>query len=682
MKDKINMQLKKMLGPDAKFRDGQYEAIESTLVKKRTLIVQKTGWGKSLVYFICTSINREEGKGVTFVVSPLLSLMKNQSDMASRLRLRTKILNSTTKDEWDEIIQLLLQNKLDVVFITPETLFNKKIQKVIFDINIGLFVIDEAHCISDWGHDFRLEYSKLKDVISRFPSNVSILATTATANNRVVEDLKLQLGEDIYISRGNLMRNNLYIQVLKMPDKESKLGWILENIDDFNGNGIIYCLTKGDCDLVYNFLLENSIDVRPYHGGLNEETNEVNLKLFTENKIKALVATVKLGMGFDKGDISFVIHFQSPQNIVSYYQQIGRAGRNINSALTFLMQGPEDKKIVNSFINFAFPSANEMNNIYELISSNNGTKTSEIDSHLNIRKSRKDKCLDFLEKDGYIYKENYKYFATPKQYRYNEEHYESIKKIRRKELEEIQELPNVQACYNWHIVSLLDDKTQDKCSFCANCNKELFPTEVKREYIEKASNYINNLTLKIIPRKRWIHNWKSIDMPNEIGLCLCKYGDGKYGELVKAGKYITNRFSDVLLDRSVEVIRNQILNNNNNNDIAYITNVPSLRSKIVDDFTSRLAVKLGLEFLEIMQKFDAEQQKIMENSYYQFKNANESFDVNNFDYDVFKNKSIILVDDVVDSKWTITICGYKLREIGFKSVFPFALADSSNNGDL
>ena len=350
-----------LYGADAAFRDGQYEAIEATLMNRRTLVVQRTGWGKSLVYFICTRLLRAQGAGVTMVVSPLLALMQNQIESAEGMGLRCEALNSTTKDRREEILQKLQTGETDLVLVTPETLFREDVQAVLPQIRIGLFVVDEAHCISDWGHDFRLEYFRLREVLRRLPWNVPVLATTATANDRVIADLKAQLGEQVFISRGPLSRESLWLQVLHLPKKTERYAWILENVGNLPGSGIIYCLTQRDCDYLADFLNRNGIAALAYYSrdGEEEEKNRRAEEAFRYNRIKALVATIKLGMGYDKGDISYVIHFQMPGNIVSYYQQIGRAGRNVPRAYVFLMPGQEDEDILHYFIDTAFPTKTE-----------------------------------------------------------------------------------------------------------------------------------------------------------------------------------------------------------------------------------------------------------------------------------------------------------------------------------
>ncbi|MBR6053327.1 MAG: RecQ family ATP-dependent DNA helicase [Clostridia bacterium] len=675
--------LRSLYGDGAAFRDGQYEAIEATLTEKRTLIVQKTGWGKSLVYFTCTKLMREAGQGVTLVVSPLLVLMQNQVEAAEKMGIRCDVLNSTVKDRFSDILASLKRDETDLILITPETLFGDEVQRALKDVRIGLFVIDEAHCISDWGHDFRLNYGNLRSVIARLPANVPVLATTATANDRVIEDLEKQLGGKVYVSRGPLTRESLAIQVIRMPDKIDRYAWILKTVPLLPGSGIIYCLTKRDCRYLSDFLNDNGISARPYYSEGTEEGEQQNReaeKLFQNNEIKVIVATVKLGMGYDKGDISFVIHFQTPQNIVSYYQQIGRAGRNIPLAYVFLLCGKEDRDIIDYFIDTAFPTEDETDRLMDLIENNDGITLSRIREKMNIRNDRLAKALAFLENDGFIRKDDRRlYYATPKQYRYDREKYDKITAIRRAEAEQMKAVTETDRCYSQTVVWALDDKTATPCGKCANClGRELYPSVVEEEYREIAIEYLNRIEIRIEPRKRWackVAESTVIPFVNQVGLCLSRYGDAGYGEAVKQDKYSkAKRFRDELVAKSAEILLPLV----KEKEIDCVTCVPSLRSDLVRDFAIRLAEALGLPFADLLQKTGARQQKEMENSEHQFRNAFESFSA------VPSAKTpekALLVDDIVDSRWTMTVCGFRLMEAGCAEVYPFALADSSLSED-
>ena len=661
--EKATAALIRMYGATASFRDGQYEAIEATLMNKRTLVVQKTGWGKSLVYFVCTKLLRDAEKGVTVVVSPLLVLMKNQIEAAEKMGLVCDVLNSTVVDRRDSIIESLVLGEIDLLLVTPESLFKEDIQKALKDIKIGLFVVDEAHCISDWGHDFRLDYGRLYKVLQNIPFSVPVLATTATANDRVIADLKKQLGEEVHLSRGPLMRESLSIQVLRLANKAERYAWILQNINRLPGSGIIYCLTQRDCDYLAEFLKQNGVLALSYYSRSGEEDN-LNRdaeQLFQENKIKALVATIKLGMGYDKGDIAFVIHFQQPGNIVSYYQQIGRAGRNIERAYTFLMTGAEDKDIQDYFIETAFPTKEEATDIIRYIYENTekGCTLGQINAAANYKKGRIDKALMFLVSEGFAVKDKSKYHVTLKPFSYDEQHYAEVTEVRRAEQRQMDQLIETNECYNRFIVNCLDDDTATCCGICGNCmGYEEFSSEIEQEYLDKALEFIERLIIPIEPRKKWASTaytkQSNIAYQNEVGICLSRYGDVGYGSLVKRDKYEkVPRFCDELVGKSAQILRPII----QEKKISAVTCVPSLRSNIVQDFAQRLADSCGVKFVQLLKKEPASQQKTMQNSSHQCENAYCSFCTMP---DVVIPERVLLVDDIVDSKWTLTVCGYRL----------------------
>ena len=667
-----------LYGKDARFRKGQYEAIEATLTHRKTLIVQKTGWGKSLVYFICTKIQRNRGLGITLVVSPLLVLMENQLQAAEKLGLRCAVLNSSTNPNWEKLFDKMRSGSLDLVLITPETLFSDKVQEILPSVSIGLFVVDEVHCISDWGHDFRLEYTRLNRVIQNMPQTVPVLGTTATANDRVIYDLKQQFGTDVFVSRGPLMRHSLSIQILHLPTPVQRYAWLLQNIPKLPGSGIIYCLTQRNCEQIAEFLLKNGIQAQAYHSGMEQKKAEQAEQFLRENRLKVLVSTIKLGMGYDKDDISFVIHYQQPSNIVAYYQQIGRAGRNIDRAYTFLMCGKEDEKIQDYFIETAFPTEQEAKIVYDVVHENTGITEKKIQDYVNIRKTRIDKALMFLRNEEQIFKEGVQYFPTSHPFYYNREHYDKIKTIRYNEQRQVQELTNTKECLSRFVVNCLDDPTTENCGICQNCiGYAEFLEQPDTVSLQKAQAYLKRLVLSIEPKKQFpskdFTGSLKIPVPNQKGLCLSKYGDPGYGELVRYGKYGTPPvFCEELIEKSKDVLQAVVAENN----ITAITCVPSLRSEVVSDFTKKLAERLRIPFVPFLQKNGTRQQKDMQNSCFQRRNAWYSFSLIE---NLSVAKKLILVDDIVDSGWTMTVCGYLLTQAGCDFVFPFALADSSEN---
>lgn len=685
--------LKSIYGEKAQFRAGQYEAIEATLTNKRTLVVQKTGWGKSLVYFISAKLI----DGITIIISPLLVLMDNQREAAVKMGLKCLVLNSSVKSEKErkEILDKLEKGECDIFFTTPETLYRKEVQDRLPNINIGLFVIDECHCISDWGHDFRLEYGSLSRVISMLPENVSVLGTTATANDRVVEDLKKQFGDEVFVSRGPLTRDSLHIQILKLETVAERYAWIRYNISKLPGAGIIYCLTRRDCENLSKYLNLFGIDARPYYSSdeleeIDPKTgrtyNTTTEKLFMDNKIKVIVATIKLGMGYDKEDIGFIIHFQRPSSLVAYYQQIGRAGRKEGSeAYCFMMTGKEDREVNEYFIENAFPTEiQEKDVINALMKNPNGIGIQKLSQYSNISKKALEKTIMFLSNQGIIYRDEHKkYHRSMNPYSYEGEYYESVKQTKYRELEDMDRYVEAKECLSKYVVSNLNDYTAVECGKCFNClgHDVLDGLELPSEdIIIETQDYLNTVLLPISPRKRWpekdnpFDESAKISIPNLEGLALAKYGDAGYGTMVKNDKYHADSYRKELLEKSLEVLEAIDCF-----DSEYaITSIPSGRNNKINRFAIDLAKRLGVKHLELLQVTgEGEQQKGMQNSYFQYKNAAEKLALKN---DAKAPDNIILIDDVVDSKWTLTVAGALLTKAGAKKVFPFCLADSSESG--
>ena len=681
--DRVYEILRESYGENAKFREGQKEAIEAVVNGKRTLVVQKTGWGKSLVYFLATKLLKEKKKdGITLIISPLLALMNNQIDSAQRLGLNVKTINSDNNDEWDNIISDICDNNtVDALIISPERLANADFVKDCLDKiknRVNLFVVDEAHCISDWGHDFRPDYRRIVKILQLLPVNVPVLATTATANDRVVNDIVAQLGENLVISRGELIRESLAIQVIKLQKKEDRLAWLAENIEKVPGSGVVYCLTKADCDLVTDWLNENNIKSEKYYADISKEYKAIILDKFQKNEIKVLVATVAFGMGYDKPDIGFVIHFQRPANIVSYYQQIGRAGRGIELAYAILLCGEEDEHINQYFINSAFPTEKDMNIVVDFITDNPGKSISEIKGALNIRANRVEKTLKYLTVGDDIYTEyvNRKkgYYKSAKKWEPDLERSEGITAIRYKEMQDMDEFTKQKGCYMKYIAEKLDDVNAKICGKCSNCRGLLFDEMVGAETVQRAQQFIKSKFGVIEPRKQIPDKTKiESEFQFKSGIVLSNYADAGYGLAVQKGKYLDGYFSDELVDASVKILSEFIKNNN----IEWITPVTSKRHpQLVPDFAKRLADRLGIGYFEGIKKFNAEEQKKFENSDGQYRNANDSFEIIQV-----KKENILLVDDMVDSRWTFTVCAMKMREMGSGDIYPFALANTAGRGD-
>src|SRR5690242_13192218 len=351
--------LRELAGPGAEFREHQLEAVVDLVAdRRRVLCVQRTGWGKSAVYFLATSLLRRRGAGPTVLISPLLALMRNQIAAAERLGIRAVTVNSTNRDEWDAVRDRLDADDVDLLLISPERLNNPDFRErmlPLFIERVGLLVVDEAHCVSDWGHDFRPDYRRIRDVLAALPDDVAVLGTTATANDRVVADVseQFEIGTDpsrLTVYRGPLARASLRLEVVSLPAAGDRLAWLATWLPQLPGSGIVYCLTKRDSELVAEWLRTRGIAAEAYSAEVDNERRIALEDRLLRNELKAVVATSALGMGYDKPDLGFVVHYQAPGSVVSYYQQVGRAGRAVEHADVVLLRGAEDRRIQDFFI--------------------------------------------------------------------------------------------------------------------------------------------------------------------------------------------------------------------------------------------------------------------------------------------------------------------------------------------
>lgn len=677
--------------PSATFRDGQWEAIRDIVSKQRTLLlVRRTGWGKSMVYFIATRLMRDRGRGPTLLVSPLLALMRNQIQAAERLGLTARTINSTNKKKWDEVEQQLRNGEVDLLLISPERLSNTKFRKNVLSKianRIGLFVVDEAHCISDWGHDFRPDYQRITRILKKLPSNVPVIATTATANDRVVEDVEDQLGEEIVVSRGPLARASLRLQNVHMPSPTDRMAWLTETLPELPRSGIIYTLTIRDARQLTEWLRQKGINARSYSGRRDNDNREALEQALLNDEVKVLVSTVALGMGFDKPDMGFVIHYQRPGSVVHYYQQVGRGGRDGNTAYGVLMHGAEDDEIINYFIEKAFPSKSELNEVLAAVEdAREGIKLRHIEQRVNLPNKRIESILKLLEvqSPAPVYSEGKTWYRTTVDFEMDWEHVQSITQIRREEQAEMQRYMKHEECLMAFLQEALDDPTAEPCGICASCNgSPLLPETVSMDVANEAAKFLKRSEVVIEKRKQWPHTdalsayeWKSKMqdyLKAEEGRALSKWGDAGWGQLVRKGKYETERFDDRLVEAACEMIDERW-----NPDPApkWVTCVPSNnRPELVPGYAGRLAKALNLPFHACVRKVrDNASQKHMENTEQQTSNLNGVFDVDG----TVPSGPVLLVDDTVDSKWTLTVVAALLREAGSGPVHPFVLADASS----
>jgi ATP-dependent DNA helicase RecQ len=650
--------------------------------------VQRTGWGKSLIYFLATRFLRDRGAGCTLLISPLLSLMRNQIAAARNIGVRAETINSTNEADWPRVEGGLQRSEFDVLLISPERLANDDfVNRCLLPIanRLGLFVVDEAHCISDWGHDFRPDYRRIVRILRALPRNIPVLATTATANDRVVGDIVEQLGPNLEVQRGPLTRASLNLQNIYLRSQAERMAWLANVLPDLSGSGIVYTLTVRDSERLAEWLKSQGIDAEPYHGAMETEQRETLENRLLKNEVKALVATVALGMGFDKPDLGFVIHFQRPASVVHYYQQVGRAGRAVDDAYGVLLNGEEDDAIADYFIRTAFPTLQDVDQFLAAMGAANDALTvSKLQQRVNLSAGKIEKILKFLllESPAPIQKTAAGYVLNPVRWQMPVDHIERITNLRRWEQERMKAYMASRDCLMQFLAEELNDPNAAPCGKCASCQGELLPAGYPDDLAQAAVEFLDRQKNLVQPRKKWPAGLSDPEMSGNIaaehraqpGRALCRWGDPGFGALVRRGKRQDCRFDDQLVDASARLIGNRW-----RPDPAptWITCVPSRRHRtLVPDFARRLALRLGLPFVECIRKLrDAEPQKTRTNSFQQAQNLLGAFAV---DQAPVKPEPVLLVDDMVDSKWTFTVLTVLLRKAGSGPVYPFALADSSS----
>jgi len=693
--------LKQMLGPNAEFRDGQWEAIDQIAnQRRRLLVVQRTGWGKSVVYFLATKILRDIGAGPTLLISPLLALMRNQLLATEKLGVRAATIHSENVREWGEVEAALANDGLDLLMVSPERLANPDFLQKLLPLlqgRVGLFVVDEAHCISDWGHDFRPDYRRILQVMKLLPPGAPVLCTTATANDRVVRDIEKQIPQ-LQVMRGPLVRSSLRLYNLQLAHQSNRLAWLAHFLPQLPGNGIVYTLTIQDARRVAAWLQANNISARAYHADLEgAERIETETQLL-HNEVKALVATVALGMGFDKPDLGFVIHFQRPGSVVAYYQQVGRAGRAVDSAFGILLSGSEDGEISDYFIRTAFPPVDVMQGVLAALQKRGPLTIDDIGAELNQGRGAIEKALRLLEVDGAVAHDKHGYTRTANPWQPDVARFEQVTRLRRDEVEQMRRYVEHKGCLMEFLAHALDDPNAAPCGKCMNCTKHTDRRTVPASLTQSAVNFLRGDALALEPRLRWpkplLEEIRSAlpeavefgekgalkttipeKLRAEAGRVLCLWGDSGWGDEIARGKYETGRFSDALVNAATELVREKW---KPELPPAWVAAVPSARrAELVNSFARRVAEKLNLPFAPILCRArDIRPQKEMQNSVQQVRNLLGAFSIEGRP----TPGAVLLVDDVVDSGWTLTLLAVLLRQRGSGPVYPFALAKASPRG--
>ena len=698
--------LRKLTGcEDAVFRDGQYEAIEALVVhRRRALVVQRTGWGKSAVYFIAALLQRRAGAGPALIVSPLLALMRNQVEAAGRAGVRAATINSSNVTDWEEIAEAIEQDLLDVLLVSPERLVNPRFRDTQLPhllARAGLVVIDEAHCISDWGHDFRPDYRRIRSLIRELPDRVPVLATTATANQRVVTDVAEQLavgGHEVFTLRGALARDSLRLGVLELGSSARRLAWLVEHLGSLPGSGIVYCLTVANAEDTAAALAAAGHRVLPYTGRTDLPERVAAEQALLANEVKALVATSALGMGFDKPDLGFVVHLGAPSSPVTYYQQVGRAGRATEAADVLLLPGHEDQEIWRYFATNAMPTRQRAASVLEALAASDVPLTvPALESRVELRRGALELLMKVLAVDGAVENRAGGWAATGADWIYDEERYSRIAAARVAEQQAMLEYENLghARCRMEFLTAALDDPHSRPCGHCDTCTRPWYPTGVTAKAQVAAQSALERVGVVLEPRTQWppgLDRFTGV-MGGEVvkgriplaervepGRVVARLTDLGHGNALRElfasdadGKPVDAEVPPQLAGACLQVLREWDWDERP----AAVAWVPGLsRPRLVAALGEGLARAGRLRVLGPLGLAPGAAPLPRANSTFRVRDLWTRFHVTPQQEAVLSGLSgpVLLVDDLVDSRWTMTVAGRLLKRAGARAVLPFALA--------
>ncbi|WP_344292237.1 RecQ family ATP-dependent DNA helicase [Agromyces neolithicus] len=687
---------------DVEFHDGQYEAITALVDgRRRALVVQRTGWGKSAVYFVATLLLRRHGAGPTVLVSPLLALMRDQIAAAERAGVRAVAINSTNAHEWTDVLARLDRDEVDVLLVSPERLNNPSFREQQLPAlvrRIGMLVVDEAHCISDWGHDFRPDYRRLRELITRMPQGVPVLATTATANSRVVADVAEQLGVEasdrdrgaseradgggVVTIRGPLARASLRLGVLRLPDSKTRLGWLLSHLDDLPGSGIIYTLTVSAAENTARLLREAGHDVRAYTGQTPTEEREESEGRLKRNEVKALVATSALGMGFDKPDLGFVLHLGAPSSPVAYYQQVGRAGRATENADVLLLPGTEDPDIWRYFATASMPDRERAERVIAALELERPTSTPALEALVDIRRTPLELLLKVLDVDGAVRRVQGGWVATGEPWLYDAERYERIAAERVAEQQHMIDYERTDGCRMEFLQRSLDDETATPCGRCDNCAGAWYPTDVAGSAAATAAGALDRVGVPIEPRAQWPTGVDRLgvgvkgripagERPAE-GRALARLTDLGWGNAMR--EIFAPGAADAPVPPAVLAACVRVLGEWGwaERPVAVVSVPSRSRPMLVESLARGLSGVGRLPYLGALATVDGGPSgQPGGNSAYRLAGLWGRFSADGLD---LPDGPILLVDDLADSRWTLTVAARALRAAGATDVLPFVLA--------
>ncbi|MEV4246212.1 RecQ family ATP-dependent DNA helicase [Streptosporangium canum] len=688
LREEAEGRLRALAGEHARLREDQWAAIKALVMdRRRVLVVQRTGWGKSAVYFIATALLRELGEGPTVIVSPLLALMRNQIAAAERAGINAVTINSANPEEWEQIYGQVAEGMVDVLLVSPERLNNPDFRdQVLPELaeSAGLVVVDEAHCISDWGHDFRPDYRRLRTMFEELPEGVPILATTATANARVTHDVAEQMGEETLVLRGALERESLHLSVVRLRGAEQRLAWLAQTLHELPGSGIIYTLTVAAAQEIAAYLREQGHEVAAYSGQTEQAERLAAEQALLDNKIKALVATSALGMGYDKPDLGFVVHVGAPPSPVAYYQQVGRAGRGVERAEVILLPGAEDREIWAYFASLAFPPESVVRTVLAALEEGGVLSTAALENRVDLSRTRLETMLKVLDVDGAVRRVKGGWEATGEAWGYDADRYARVAAEREAEQRAMLDYLDSTECREMFLRHRLDDDTAAPCGRCDNCTGVHRSSEVEERAVERAAESLQRPGVEIEARKQWPTGLTDLrgrikpELGAEPGRALGRLTDIGWGNRLRgllAEGAPDGPVPDDVFAAVVKVLSSWEWTQR---PIAVVAMPSAGRPQLVRSLAERLAQVGRLSYLGDLgyrsgppgRQFNSAQRVQAIRGTLAMPSALGAAVAG-------AGGPVLLVDDRVDTGWSMTLAAAMIRHAGAPAVLPLALAVTS-----
>lgn len=692
-RERAEHHLRALVGSEqASLREDQWSAIEALAVdRRRSLVVQRTGWGKSAVYFVATLLLREQGAGPTVIVSPLLALMRNQIAAAERAGIRAVTINSTNMEDWEPIQDAIRAGEVDVLLVSPERLNNPGFRDEVLPrlaATCGLLVVDEAHCISDWGHDFRPDYRRIRTLLADLPAGIPVLATTATANARVTADVAEQLAppeeqSDVLVLRGSLDRESLRLGVVRLKTAEQRLAWLADHLAEQPGSGIVYCLTVAATQEIADYLRSRGHAVAAYSGQTETTERQALEQDLVTGRVKALIATSALGMGFD-ATLGFVVNMGAPSSPVAYYQQVGRAGRGTDDATVVLLPAIEDRDIWAYFASLAFPREEQVRQTLAVLADERRPlSTASLETYVDLNRNRLETMLKVLDVDGAVRRVRGGWESTGQPWAYDEERYRRVTEAREREQQAMLDYLATDRCRMRFLRDQLDDPEATDCGRCDNCGGFALSADVSDAAVAEAEARLSRPGVPVEPRKMWptaLGNL-GIDLKGKIaegaeeGRAVARLTDLGYGSALRA------LFAPATEDGPVPVPLVHAVIEVLGDWRPPVDGIVVVKSQTRPTLTSELASGLSRYLrVPVVGRWAIVDPEVVPgqgaaNSAQRVAAVGRRFSLQ-VDADL-DGQRILLVDDLVVTGWTLTMAARAIRSAGAAEVRPLVLATTT-----